>query len=252
MDRWRGRVALVTGASVGIGAAICRELVKHGMKVVGCARNVKQVQELAAEMKDCIGSLTALHCDLTQSDQIEAMFGTIREQLGGVDVCINNAGLCFAGSLVKGDVEKWRTILNVNVLALAHCSQLAIRSMKERDAAEGQIININSLSGYRVVVNPDVHFYAGTKFAVTALTEGLRQEMAAEPPTKIRVAQISPGMVSTELAFRMHGGDAVKGERLMKLGIDASNIANAVIYILSTPQDMQVHDILLRPTAQTT
>ena len=246
MERWAGRVALVTGASVGIGAAICRELVKHGMTVIGCARNDKQIEELSAELSDHPGSLVAFHCDLNESEQIETLFNSVREQFGGVDVCINNAGVSFAGSLLDGDVEKWRTILNVNVLAVAHCAKLAVRSMRDRNVDEGQVININSLSGHRVVPIPDVHFYAASKHALTALTEGLRQELAAEQPTKIRVAQISPGVVKTEFSARANNDPG----RVMELGVDAKNIADAVVYILATQPALQVHDILLRPTAQ--
>jgi len=251
MERWRGRVALVTGASVGIGAAICRALVQHGLTVVGCARNHQQIEALAAELQGAPGSLTAIHCDLTQSDQIEAMFTTIQQKFGGVDVCVNNAGLNFDGSLLDGDIAKWRTIFEVNVLAVAHCAQLAIRSMKQRDVPEGQVININSMSGHRVVQNGNVHFYAASKHALTALTEGLRQELAAEKPTKIRVAQISPGMVNTEFSARAHSDMSLAPKSAVP-GIDATNISDAVLYVMSAPPDVQIHDILLRPTAQTT
>ena len=91
------------------------------------------------ELSDQPGSLVAFHCDLNESEQIETLFSTISEQFGGVDVCINNAGVSFAGSLLDGDVEKWRTMLNVNVLAAAHCAKLAIRSMRDRSVDEGQV-----------------------------------------------------------------------------------------------------------------
>lgn len=246
MERWAGKVALVTGAAAGIGADICRELVKHGMTVIGCDVNDKQIEKLSGELSDKTGSLVAFHCDLGESEQIETLFNTIIEQFGGVDLLINNAGLYFAGSLLDGDVEQWRTVLNVNVLAAAHCAKLAIRNMRERDVNEGQVINMNSLAGHRVRPSPDLHFYAVSKYALTALTEGLRQELASEPPTKIRVAQISPGVVNTMIEARAHNDP----RRAMPHGTDAKNIADAVLYILSTPRDLQVHDILLRPTAQ--
>jgi len=249
MERWRGRVALVTGASVGIGAAICRALVQHGLTVVGCARNHQQIEALAAELQAAPGSLTAIHCDLTQSAQIEALFADIERRFGGVDLCVNNAGLNFTGSLLDGDIAKWRTILEVNVLAVAHCAQLAVRSMRRRDATEGQVININSMSGHRVQQSGDVHFYAASKHAVKALTEGLRQELVAEKPNNIRVAQISPGNVHTEFTARMYGdrGLVSAGD---SVGFHADNMADAVLYVLSAPPDVQIHDILLRPTAQ--
>ncbi|XP_037085363.1 dehydrogenase/reductase SDR family member 11-like [Pollicipes pollicipes] len=204
MERWRGRVALVTGASAGIGAAICRGFVHHGMTVVGCARNHKRIEELAAELKDCRGSLTAIHCDLTKSEEIEAMFRAIVKQFGGVDACINNAGLNFPGGLLDGAIDKWRTILDVNVLALAHCAQLAIKSMKDRDATEGQVINICSMAGHVVPPLASIHFYTATEFAVTALTESLRQELAADGPAKIMVS-VSRDIV-TEAIFNLGTG----------------------------------------------
>ncbi|KAF0300304.1 Dehydrogenase/reductase SDR family member 11 [Amphibalanus amphitrite] len=197
--------------------------------------NTISLSALSVELAGQAGSLVAFHCDLNDSDQIETLFATVREQFGGIDVCVNNAGLYFTGSLLNGNVEKWRTILNVNVLAVAHCAQLAIRSMRDRNVDEGQVINICSLSGHRVPPNPDVHFYAASKYAMTALTEGLRQELAAEPPTKIRVAQISPGLVQTEIAARAHNEPG----RVMELGVEAKNIADAVLYILSTPPELQ-------------
>ena len=96
-------------------------------------------QELSGELSGLPGSLVAFHCDLNESQQIETLFATVGHQFGGVDVCINNAGVSFAGSLLDGDVEKWRTILNVNVLAAAHCAKLAVRSMRDRDVDEGQV-----------------------------------------------------------------------------------------------------------------
>ena len=99
----------------------------------------RAAQDLSEELSDQHGSLVAFHCDLNESEQIETLFSTISEQFGGVDVCINNAGVSFAGSLLDGDVEKWRTMLNVNVLAAAHCAKLAIRSMRDRSVDEGQV-----------------------------------------------------------------------------------------------------------------
>ena len=96
-------------------------------------------QKLSGELSGLPGSLVAVHCDLNESQQIETLFATVVQQFGGVDVCVNNAGVSFAGSLLDGDVEKWRTILNVNVLAAAHCAKLAVRSMADRNVDEGQV-----------------------------------------------------------------------------------------------------------------
>uniref|UniRef100_A0A4W5LYP2 Dehydrogenase/reductase SDR family member 11 n=1 Tax=Hucho hucho TaxID=62062 RepID=A0A4W5LYP2_9TELE len=187
MERWKGRVALVTGASVGIGAAVARALVQHGMKVVGCARNVDKIEKLAAECQSAgySGTLIPYKCDLSCEEDILSMFSAIKTLHQGVDVCINNAGLAHNEPLLSGKTDSWRNMIDVNVLALSICTREAYQSMKERNVDDGHIININSMGGHRMVPSADEHFYCATKYAVTALTEGLRQELR-EAKTHIR------------------------------------------------------------------
>ncbi|XP_035222760.1 dehydrogenase/reductase SDR family member 11-like [Stegodyphus dumicola] len=181
MERWRGRVALVTGASAGIGAGICRELVKQGMVVVGCARNVEKIKAIAEEeeVRTAAGRLIAIKCDLTKESEILSMFQEIRQKFDRVDVCINNAGMSHDAPLLTGDTNQWRQILEVNVLALCICSRESIKLMKEKEIDDGQIIHISSIGGHRLPNFPlaGVHFYCGTKHMVRALTEGLRREV---------------------------------------------------------------------------
>ncbi|ELT95633.1 hypothetical protein CAPTEDRAFT_138195 [Capitella teleta] len=189
MDRWIGKVALVTGASAGMGAAIAERLAMLGMQVFGCARNIKPIEELRVKLKakaDCKGSLVALHCDLTQESQIIGMFSDIKETAGGVDVCVNNAGLSHKAPLVDGETEKWRNILEVNVLAPSITARETIASLKERNLDHGHIIHINSISGHEVAP-ADAHFYSASKYAITALTEGLRVELH-QMKSQIRVS----------------------------------------------------------------
>ncbi|XP_059511184.1 dehydrogenase/reductase SDR family member 11a [Stegostoma tigrinum] len=255
MERWKGRVALVTGASVGIGAAIARTLVQHGMTVVGCARSVDKIEKLAAECKsaDYAGTLVAHKCDLTNEEEILSMFSAIKSQYQGVDVCINNAGLAHPEPLLSGKTDLWRNMINVNVIAMSICTREAYQSMKMRNVDDGHIININSMSGHRVVPSSATHFYAATKFAVTALTEGLRQELR-EARTHIRATSVSPGLVETEFAFRLYNNDPEKAaatyENLECL--KAEDLASAVVYILSAPSHVQIGDIQMRPTEQQT
>ncbi|XP_073674054.1 dehydrogenase/reductase SDR family member 11-like [Garra rufa] len=250
MNCWKGRVALVTGASVGIGAAVAKSLVQHGMKVVGCARNVKQIENLAAE---CVrsgfsGTLIPYECDLTVEDEILSMFTWIKDQHIGVDVCINNAGLAHPEPLLTGKTTGWRSMINLNVLALSVCTREAYQSMKERKVDDGHIININSVCGHRVINNADGHFYTATKYAVTALTEALRQELR-EAKTHIRATSISPGLVETEFAYRFFSEKpeiAVATYKRIKC-LEADDIANAVVYALSAPPHVQVGEILINP-----
>uniref|UniRef100_A0A672LRL5 Dehydrogenase/reductase SDR family member 11 n=1 Tax=Sinocyclocheilus grahami TaxID=75366 RepID=A0A672LRL5_SINGR len=230
MDRWRGRVALVTGASVGIGAAIAKSLVQHGMKVVGCARNVEQIQKLAAECASSgfSGTLIPYKCDLSVQNDMLSMFSWIKVQHQGIDVCINNAGLALPEPLLSGKTSGWRTMMDVNVIALSVCGREAYQSMKERKVDDGHIININGMCGHRVLHNADLHFYTATKYAVTALTEGLRQELR-EAKTHI-------------LYISWFSGD----------GHAVADIANAVLYVLSAPPHVQIGDIQMRPAEQLT
>jgi len=248
MDRWSGRVALVTGASVGIGAAICRALVSHGLKVVGAARNVDKIQALADELRGHPGSLMAIKCDVSKDADIMAMFAAIKQQHGGVDVCINNAGMSHNKSLLEGTPEQWREMVNINVVGLCLCTREAVSSMRERGVDDGQIIHINSMSGHRVTPSSSTHFYASTKHAVSALTEGLRQELR-ELKTNIRVASISPGVVETEFFSRMKG-DAEAARKFYESmdPIQAKDIADSVVHVISAPKHVQIHDILIRPT----
>ncbi|KAF4103967.1 dehydrogenase/reductase SDR family member 11-like [Onychostoma macrolepis] len=255
MDRWKGRVALVTGASVGIGAAIAKSLVQHGMKVVGCARNVEQIQKLAAE---CVnsgfsGTLIPYKCDLSVEDDMLSMFSWIKVQHQGIDVCINNAGLALPEPLLSGKTSGWRTMMDVNVIALSVCGREAFQSMKERKVDDGHIININGMCGHRVLHNADLHFYTATKYAVTALTEGLRQELR-EAKTHIRVTSISPGLVETELTYRLFSQNPEKAAATYKSikCLQVADIANAVVYVLSAPPHVQIGDIQMRPVEQLT
>ncbi|XP_069470797.1 dehydrogenase/reductase SDR family member 11 [Ambystoma mexicanum] len=253
MDRWKNRVALVTGASVGIGAAVARILVQHGMKVVGCARSVDKIEKLAAECESAgyLGTLIPYKCDLTIEDEILSMFSAIKTLHQGVDVCINNAGLARPEPLLSGKTDAWRTMIDVNVLAVSICTREAYQSMKERNVDDGQIININSMSGHRVPPSPVSHFYSATKYAVTALTEGIRQELR-EANTHIRATSISPGLVETEFAFKLHDNDPEKAAATYESirCLKAEDIASSVIYVLGAPPHVQIGDIQMRPTEQ--
>ncbi|XP_061182578.1 dehydrogenase/reductase SDR family member 11-like isoform X1 [Saccostrea echinata] len=250
MERWVGRVALVTGASVGIGAAITRALVKHGMKVVGCARNVQQIEAIKNELKSEKGQLIPVKCDLTKEEEILSMFGRIQDELGGVDVCINNAGLAHNSPLLSGSTADWRNMLDVNVLALCICTKEAFQQMQKNKVDDGHIFLINSMSGHRVIRNPGGHFYSATKYAVSGLLEGIRNELT-QLETHIRVTSVSPGLVATEFQQRMHKSEE-KGKAICShfKCLEADDLADAVLYALSAPPHVQIHDILLRPTEQ--
>ncbi|XP_046580655.1 dehydrogenase/reductase SDR family member 11-like isoform X1 [Haliotis rubra] len=252
MLQWSGRVALVTGASVGIGAGLVKALVKHGMKVVGCARNIDKIQTLTAELKGQPGMVKAVRCDVSKEEDVLAMFQTIKADpdLGGVDVCINNAGLAHNDPLLTGSIPEWREMVNVNILGLCMCTREAFKSMQERKVDDGHIILLNSMSGHRVIGNSAFHFYSATKFAVTGIVEGLRQELR-ELKSGIRVTSISPGLVETEFSYRMMKDDGEAKAIYSSIPcLQVDDITNTVIFSLQSPKHMEINDVLMRPTAQ--
>ncbi|XP_060563189.1 dehydrogenase/reductase SDR family member 11-like isoform X4 [Ruditapes philippinarum] len=250
MEKWVGRVALVTGASAGFGESIAKRLVEYGMKVVGCARNIEKIQSLSESLKDSKGSLTAIRCDISKEEEILAMFEKIKKDLGGVDVCINNAGLSYNAPLLSGTTEQWRHMLDINVLGLCICTREAVTSMRERGVDDGHIVLMSSMAGHGVTPNaPHAHFYAATKFAVKALTEGLRNEVCALK-SHIRVTAISPGMAKTEFLSRIFSDQPGFADKAYSVyqPLTADDVTDSVIYALAAPSHVQVHDILIRPT----
>lgn len=249
MDRWAGRVALVTGASSGIGAEIARKLVSHGMKVYGCARNFAKLQEISNELKSEKGRMIPVECDVAKEEDILAMFEKIKQESGSVDVLVNSAGIAHVSTLLEGKTEDFRHMLDVNVLGLTICTREAVKQMKERKVDDGHIFQIGSMSGHRIVPGSShVHFYSATKYAVKGLVDGLRNELR-QMKSNIRVTHISPGLVHTEFAGRMLN-DMQKGDEICTKfkSLEANDIADSVIYALSAPYHVQVHDILIRPT----
>lgn len=249
IERWQERVALVTGASSGIGHAIARELAAGGMRVAACARREERLQELQEELEGAGAEVLAVPTDLRDEAQIMGLFETIRERWGGVDVLVNNAGINRKNWLVDGDADDWRAIWEVNVLALSVCTREAIQDM--RRGGDGHVIHISSMSGHRVPSGEGSGMYAATKFAVVALTEKLRRELRALE-SDIRVTAISPGFVETEMAEKMHGEEAARELYGRYPVLQPEDIASAVVYTLSCPPHMQIHDILVRPTQQKT
>lgn len=244
MEHLVDRVALITGASSGIGRATARHLADAGMRVAILARRRARLEELAAEYG---GRMLPLEADLRDEASTLAAFARIREAWGGVDLLVNNAGLGHAAPLCSGDTELWREMLEVNVLALSVCTREAIGDMQRRDVA-GHVVHISSMASHRVP--PGSGMYSATKFAVRALTEALRGELRAAG-SPIRITAISPGFVETEFAERYHKSAEVAAETYGRYQVlTDDDVARAVIYAVSQPSHVQIHDVLMRPTDQ--
>ncbi|KAK2142751.1 hypothetical protein LSH36_918g00016 [Paralvinella palmiformis] len=253
MERWSGRVVIVTGASSGIGAALVERLVKCGVKVVGCARHIQPIENLCVKLNGENGSLLAVKCDVTNEDEVLSLIERTREHFGGVDVCINNAGVAHTATFLSGTTENWKDMTNVNIMGVAMVTREAVKDMRSRGVNDGHIININSLSGHRVsgTSGPGLNFYRMTKYAMTAMTECIRGELR-KMKTKIRISQVSLGLTKTDIYQKIAGVSEEEAERYYSsrphLGI--GDIVDAVIYQLSAPPSVEVNDIIIRATQQ--
>ncbi len=245
LSRWTDRVALVTGASAGIGEAIAVRLVHEGLRVVGCARRLDRMTHLRARLG---ARFTPMQVDLRDPDAIDDLFDNLDARGLRPAVLVNNAGLARKDSLLDGAREGWREMFDVNVLALSHCTQRAVRGMRA-NGDDGAVVHISSMAAHRVPVGGN-SVYAATKFAVRALTEGLRQELHAAG-SAVRVSAVSPGLVETEFPAVYHGSAAAAALAAADFPIlHPADVADAVAWILSQPAHVQVHDVLLRPRRQ--
>ncbi len=247
MDRWRDRVALVTGATSGIGRATASALAGSGLRVAALGRRRERLERLSQDVERAGGHILPLACDLRDEGQIEQAFAELRARWGGTDVLVNNAGLGRHAPLVSGRTASWREMLEVNVLALCICTREAVRDMRARGSG-GHVLHVSSMAAHRVPEESGL--YAATKFAVRAITEGLRRELREEDPP-IRVTAISPGFVETEFAAGYWGdADAARRTYERYKALEPEDVAALILHALSRPDHVQIHDVLVRPTRQ--
>lgn len=237
----KNKIALITGASSGIGEACAKALSKEGARLILTGRNEVKLKELAEKMDAAF--ITA---DLQNSEEVEKLFNEVGTS---IDILINNAGIAPSASIINGDINSFKELLNVNVLALTHCCQLGLK--KFDTLSGGHIINISSMSGHRVP--PSGGFYAATKFAVRAVTEALRFELKSQN-NKTRVSMISPGFVDTPLLdkYFKKNEDELKKLRVDLEMLEPNDIAETLKFILKTPNNVEIGDILLKPRDQKT
>ncbi|RZC42510.1 adh short, KR, Epimerase, and/or NAD binding 10 domain containing protein [Asbolus verrucosus] len=241
MDKWVGKVAIVTGASSGIGASIADALVENGVIVVGLARRIELMEERSKQLSGKKGKLYAVKTDVTQEEDILQAFKWVSDNLGPVHILINNAGVTREGFLSDGKTEDWKKQLDVNVLGLCIATREAVRIMRA-NGIEGHIIHINSITGHAVPKTPKVSVYPATKHAVTALTETLRQELNSLR-SRIKITSVSPGLVCTEMtALNRNNSEERRKIIASRPILQPEDIADGVIYVLSTSQHVQVHD----------
>lgn len=228
----KGKTFLVTGASSGIGAALCDLLLSHGAVVLGVTRRPNVLHP----------DVSPIMADLTSRQDISGIF----HRLGKIDGLINCAGTAYLSRIIDGNPADWEEMWRVNVLALSLCSQL---SLKHFPKTGGRIVNVSSMSGHRVP--PSGGFYAPTKFAVRAITDSLRSELKAIQ-SRVQVACVSPGFVDTPLLdnyFRGREGTLSQTRAKMKM-LAPEDVAHCILTILTAPPHVEVSDILLRSSDQ--
>jgi NADP-dependent 3-hydroxy acid dehydrogenase YdfG len=240
-----GKVVVITGASSGLGEATARLLSAQGAIVVLGARRYERIQALADELSAQGGSALPLTTDVTQPTQVKALVDAAVERFGRIDVLINNAGLMPHSLLERLKIEDWDRMIDVNLKGVLYGIAAALPHMQRQKS--GHIINVSSVAGHKVGIGAAV--YAATKHAVLALSEGLRQEVK---PYNIRTTVISPGAVATELPQSATEPDFAQslGDFYAKYAIPADSFARAVVFAMSQPDDMDVNEILFRPTRQ--
>jgi NADP-dependent 3-hydroxy acid dehydrogenase YdfG len=245
MNAIQNKVVVITGASSGLGEATARLLSAQGAIFVLGARRVERLQALADALTGNGGKALAVGTDVTQFDQVARLVDAAVQTYGRIDVMINNAGLMPHSPLERLKIEDWNRTIDVNIKGVLYGIAAALPHMKRQNA--GHIINVSSVAGHKV--RPGSAVYAATKHAVLALSEGLRQEVK---PYNIRTTVISPGAVATELPSSITEPDVAEGIRKFyeEFAIPADSFARAVVFAMSQPEDMDVNEILFRPTSQ--
>ena len=239
-----GKVVVITGASSGLGEATARHLSAQGAIVVLGARRLDRILALKQSLAGPDNKAMAVQTDVTQREQVKQLVELAVRSYGRIDVMINNAGLMPHSPLERLKIDDWDRMIDVNVKGVLYGIAAALPHMTRQ--LSGHIINVSSVAGH--VVRPGSAVYAATKHAVRALSEGLRQEVK---PYNIRTTVISPGAVATELPDSITESDIGESVRkLYELAIPADSFARAVAYAMSQPDDVDVNEILFRPTRQ--
>lgn len=244
MQNIKGKVVAITGASSGMGKAIAKELAKNGAKVVLGARRTELLQQLAEQIKSEGGQAAFVQTDVKKKADLIRLVNTAVEQYGTLDVIVNNAGISQLSRIEELDIDGWEEMIDINLKGVLYGMAAAVPVFRQQQS--GHIVNIISTSGIKIV--PMQGVYAGTKNAVRTIAEAFRQESDG----KIRITGISPGFVKTDFA------DHIKNEEMKitiqkgmeAIAIDPISIANAVLYAISQPDDVEIGDIVIRPSKQ--
>jgi NADP-dependent 3-hydroxy acid dehydrogenase YdfG len=236
------KVVLVTGASSGIGEATARLLARKGLQVVMGARRTDRLEAIASEIRDQGGSAAHRALDVTSLEEMQAFVDFAKDKFGRIDVVVNNAGLMPLSKLEALKIDEWNRMIDVNIRGVLHGIAAALPTFKQQHS--GQFINLSSIGGHAVY--PTAAVYCATKYAVWAISEGLRQES-----TDIRVTIISPGNTESELTSTISDPQAAQWvEEFRESAIPADAIAHAIAFAIEQPAEVDVNEIVVRPIGQ--
>jgi NADP-dependent 3-hydroxy acid dehydrogenase YdfG len=237
------KVVIITGASSGLGEATARRLAKNGARLMLAARREDRLKDLVADIQKDGGVAKYQVTDISDRSQVEQLVQATKEAYGKIDVLVNNAGLMPLSPLAATKVDEWEKMIDVNIKGLLYGVAAVMPIMLQQGS--GQIINLSSVAGHKVF--PGGAVYCATKFAVKAISEGIRLESDG----KIRSTNISPGAVATELTSTISDDEAAKmAEQLYGIAIDADAIARAITFAIEQPADVDVNEMIIRPTKQ--
>ena len=237
------KVVVITGASSGLGEAAARHLATEGAAVMLGARRMEKLESIVADIRQSGGKAEALATDVTNAEQVKALVDKAIQAFGRVDVLINNAGMMAIAPLSELKVDEWDRMIDINVKGVLYGIAAALPVFQSQGS--GHFINISSVAGLKV--SPGGAVYSGTKFAVRAISEGLRVEVGGA----IRTTTILPGLIDTELKKgSSHEASSQAINEIYKMAISPSAIANAIAYAISQPADVDVNEIVVRPTVQ--
>jgi NADP-dependent 3-hydroxy acid dehydrogenase YdfG len=243
MSEIKEKVVIITGASSGLGEATARRLAKNGAKLMLAARREDRLKNLVTEVEKEGGVVKYQVTDVTDRSQVKELVQATKEAYGRVDVLVNNAGLMPLSPLAATKVDEWEKMIDVNIKGVLYGVAAVMPIMLQQES--GHIVNLSSVAGHKVFAGGAV--YCATKFAVKAISEGIRLESDG----KIRSTNISPGAVATELTSTISDDEAAKmAEQLYGVAIDADAIARAITYAIEQPADVDVNEMIIRPTKQ--
>ena len=242
----KGAVAVVTGASSGIGEAIAVDLARHGATVVATARRKDRLEALAA--RDA--NIHAIECDVADAVSVKSMIDETISRFERLDILVNNAGLGLTGYATQISLDEWKQMVDVNVMGVLNCSHIAVPHLIA--AAKGSrgvadIVNISSVAGRKAL--PGSSVYAATKFAVNAFSDGLRQELASK---HVRVSIVAPGMTESEMIYKIRPDllEKIRASLEAMPSMTAAEVAETVTFCVTRPAGVAISDLLVRPTEQ--